>query len=1026
VIRYFHVIYFVIYFGVDASAQSKENIIPEWLDTIPPKILISPSKKFHSTPFYISLTTKEDAKIWIGINTADTMFEYNKNISISKGGTTIIYYYAEDIYNNKSPLDSIIYIIDYQAPNLIIKPDPGIYRKNITLTVKSDEPCRFYQHTDANEKNKILIKKPIVITNKYTGYITAEDRAGNKTRSDKLVYIIDSSSIDVAIHPSPGVYNDTFSIIFKTQKNVEIFYSLKPLDPPKWFTLYTNPLKCPYGLTFIRYFARNEYNRESSIMNATYIIDTIPPRIKYSFKQGRHMDTLTLSTKEKSIIRYSLDNISSFENSYKYKKPILLQKKGKAFIKALARDNAGNISKRFIWEYKYDKTPPRINPSHTSGIYTNPFYLTFSLSEPADIFYTLDGSSPSTNSALFKNNIFISKNGNTSIRFFAIDNADNESKEGRLDFSLDLSAPKIRIRIGENVKENEYSVTLIPNESAKIYYEIGSKKPTISSPLYSTAISMKAGQSLQYFAIDNAGNKSEIFLMEELKKPIVSPVPEGSVYKQPIKISFIASIDSDIYWRILPDSIFTIFTDSIVLSEEGTFILEYYSGPKDGKSSPIRRAQYLLDWTTPEVKISIRRGKHDSVSIFFEANENASIYYTIDGTNPLYSRSTQTAGNKFTSSKDRISIFRNREARLAFYAEDIAGNQGAISVLDIFKPRAIPSIPSGTDRVFNRILSLTLNTYDDRSQIYYERNGKLPTEDSPIFTEPITLLKSDTISAFVIDASGFKGEIESFIYLIDLPPSPQFTITPEIAKMNETIHFDASKTIDHESPVNMLNFYWDFEGDNQIDYEKVGDVKATHTYTKPGKYTVVLKVTDPQKRSVNVSNSVFILGTCPHNMVYVPMDSERSFCIDKFEWPNKHDKTPMVNVSWVRAKMYCYDEGKRLCTAVEWQYACNGKNVIKSKGATVEKYPYGFHYQTGLCPTEGDKIYKSGHFQDCRENFGTFDMVGNVWEWVEDKDAHAPLIFGGSFQFGEKANCNFSSVSSITAESEFTGFRCCK
>ena len=124
--------------------------------------------------------------------------------------------------------------------------------------------------------------------------------------------------------------------------------------------------------------------------------------------------------------------------------------------------------------------------------------------------------------------------------------------------------------------------------------------------------------------------------------------------------------------------------------------------------------------------------------------------------------------------------------------------------------------------------------------------------------------------------------------------------------------------------------------------------------------------------------------------------------------------------------MHCYDEGKRLCTAEEWQYTCSGRVQKKVQGTTLGRYPYGIHYDAGRCPTEGEKMYKSGQFPECKETFGTFDMLGNVWEWVADEQNGSPVIVGGSFKYGNKAHCGLSSESSLTAESQYTGFRCCK
>lgn len=1022
--RYFSLILILLCVSTIFAQKGKK---PKWLDTIPPVVTVKPAKRYQSTPFYVSLEANEDAVIRYGINTSDKMEKYEKGINISKAGRTVIYFHAEDIYGNKSTVDTAAYILDFQRPGLTITPGPGVFRSKVTVKLSSNEPCRFYRHIDPGGKDKVPIDDTVIVEKQFSGYISAVDRAGNLTRSNELYYVVDTSSVSVAVQPSPGLYNYLFNISFKTSKGVKVYYSFDPNATPRRFTPYFEPVKCPYGLNLLRYFARGKTGHESAIMKARFVIDTIPPKIRYDVKKGKNVDVLTLSAKGKAEIRYAYDNTTSFEDSYLYKGPIKFPHKGRAYVKAIARDQAGNMSRRLIWEYKYDKIPPLLHPSHSSGTYTRLFTLTIKASEPATIFYTLDNSPPDQTSHVYRDGVRISKKGVTFIRYIGIDEADNISKEGSLEFMLDFSPPTVRVKIEDGPSENEFRISLKAAEFARIHYETGDKTPSLSSPVYRDKIPMRAGQVLRYFAIDKAGNSSRVFVMDDLQKPIATADPKGGVYRRRVKIRFSRTMESEIYFRILPDTLFTLYKDTVTLRTEGVYTIEYYSQSKAGYKSPIRREQYLLDWTAPRVTISVKKGLKDSVSVFFECSENVSIYYTIDRTSPFFSKTTKIAGNKFTKSKDRISIYRGLETKLAFYAEDAAGNQGAISVIDIFKPRAVPSIPSSRKKVYDRILSLSLNTYDDRSQIYYERHGRIPTMESSVFKEPITLLHSDTIQAFVVDASGYHGEADIFVYLIDLPPSPHFTVAPEIADLGKEVTFNASGTLDHESNLRSLTFLWDFDGDGTVDVKRKGEPIITHLFQKPGKYNATLKVVDPMKRSAEIRHEILVRGICPDNMVFVPREGGRSFCIDRYEWPNKKGKVPKVQVSWVRAKMYCYDEGKRLCTADEWQYACSGRiqKVIKG-GGTLGRYPYGSQYKEDRCPTEGDRIFKSGQFDKCNEKFGTFDMVGNLWEWVSDKQNGAPTIMGGSFKYGNKAHCGFSSESSLIEGSKYTGFRCCK
>jgi formylglycine-generating enzyme required for sulfatase activity len=115
--------------------------------------------------------------------------------------------------------------------------------------------------------------------------------------------------------------------------------------------------------------------------------------------------------------------------------------------------------------------------------------------------------------------------------------------------------------------------------------------------------------------------------------------------------------------------------------------------------------------------------------------------------------------------------------------------------------------------------------------------------------------------------------------------------------------------------------------------------------------------------------------------------------------------------------MYCIDAGKRLCTQKEWESACDGGSDLL--------YPYGNTFQKERCPVDGNVVWKSGSFSKC-ENTGVSDMVGNVWEWIENKKGDYPLSMGGSFRYGKIARCNLQSQGTVATQSNETGFRCCK
>ena len=148
---------------------------------------------------------------------------------------------------------------------------------------------------------------------------------------------------------------------------------------------------------------------------------------------------------------------------------------------------------------------------------------------------------------------------------------------------------------------------------------------------------------------------------------------------------------------------------------------------------------------------------------------------------------------------------------------------------------------------------------------------------------------------------------------------------------------------------------------------------------------------------------------------------------------------PWGSVTETEAAAACAAAGKRLCTAAEWQRAC--------EGTAANQYPYGNAYLPNACngndydpdctPPDDDILLPTGTSYGCPTKpaqsacvsaAGAFDLSGNLKEWTSTQILPGAFnVRGGAYDTSAGGmTCQFSFVSMDASFSYANlGFRCC-
>ena len=263
------------------------------------------------------------------------------------------------------------------------------------------------------------------------------------------------------------------------------------------------------------------------------------------------------------------------------------------------------------------------------------------------IYYTLDGSNPTTSSALYTGPITFVDEGNTTLKFVAVDDAGNVSDIITRIYTIDKTSPTASTNVAGGTYNTRKTVILTGSDNIDInpviYYTTDGTNPRTSSTrvLYASSILINTNTTLKFAAVDDAGNWSpvytEIYNLVDITAPVASASLPGGLYTsdQDVELSAVDEMDLNpkIYYTrngSNPTTNSTLYTWPIDINTIGTTVLKFIAVDAAGHISNVTTIAYTLDkpgaggtWNSTIIDSS---GVYNSIAVDKSGNPHIAYY----------------------------------------------------------------------------------------------------------------------------------------------------------------------------------------------------------------------------------------------------------------------------------------------------------------------------------------------------------------------------------------------------------------
>jgi hypothetical protein len=432
-----------------------------------------------------------------------------------------------------------------------------------------------------------------------------------------------------------------------------------------------------------------------------------------------------------------------------------------------------------LWVYQpsNDPLPTTATPifSPSGGTYTGP--QTVSISDATDgaiIYYTTDGSTPTTSSPPFSSSYPISLPNSGTLQALAVAYGCFNSAIATATYTLPPQAATPTFSVPPGTYTSTQTVAINDaTAGATIYYTTNGTTPTTSSTVYNGPITVSGSETVQAIATATSHSISLIAsAMYTLNLPTVATpsfyVP-GGTYNTPQTVTISdATAGVTMYYTTdgtYPTKNSPVYSGPITVSSTET--INVIAMANNSYPSPVTSAYYTINPNSPQAAtpiFSVPSGTYNTVQTvtISDATLQSIIYYTINGTTANTTNWTVYSTPVTVSSSETLQAY---AAVNHYVSSSIASAVYTVNVPTAATPTF--SVPAGT---YTSTQSVKISDTTTGAVIYYTTDGTAPSTNSTVYSTPIILTNSETLEAIAVAGDAYADSaVASATYMIDLP-----------------------------------------------------------------------------------------------------------------------------------------------------------------------------------------------------------------------------------------------------------------